>query len=125
MWVRSLLSQADAKTRSTGAPHTGSDRDSDRSVHVIGETSVTTKFVYICAKLESVSQLLRGRTRVHHTPSQRTAPLPSVNTRVFLTLTPVHEALCACEGAGRQAAKSPRDYKFIQKIRIIQPQFST
>jgi len=75
MWVRSLLSQADAKTRSTGAPHTGSDRDSDRSVHVIGETSVTTKFVYICAKLESVSQLLRGRTRVHHTPSQRTAPL--------------------------------------------------
>ena len=82
MWVRSLLSQADAKTRSTGAPHSvgtheGACRDSDRSVHVIGETSVTTKFVYICAKLESVSQLhvLRGRTRVHHTPSQSTAPL--------------------------------------------------
>ena len=79
MWVRSLLSQADAKTRSTGAPHSvgtqGACRDSDRSVHVIGETSVTTKFVYICAKLESVSQLLRGRTRVHHAPSQSTAPL--------------------------------------------------
>ena len=72
MWVRSLLSQADAETRTSTA---WSDRDSDRSVHVIGEASVTTKFVYICAKLESVSQLLRGRTRVHHTPSQRTAPL--------------------------------------------------
>jgi hypothetical protein len=44
MWVRSLLSQADAETRSTGAPP-GSDRDSDRSVHVIGETSAKTKFV--------------------------------------------------------------------------------
>ena len=60
MWVRSLLSQADAKTRSTGAPHSvgtqGACRDSDRSVHVIGETSVTTKFVYKQASKQASKQ---------------------------------------------------------------------
>ena len=34
MWVRSLLSQADAKTRSDGAPQ-GSERDSHRSVFTL------------------------------------------------------------------------------------------